>query len=113
VYFATLNEGHTATEVRAITFSTLILGNVFLILSSLSITHSFISVLREKNWVVMLFPISALLMLALVLGIDFLSVIFKMQWPGWRHYLSVFVGALLLLLVLEILKVIRRRRFEL
>ena len=113
VYFATLNEGHTATEVRAITFSTLILGNVFLILSSLSITRSFISVLREKNLVVMLFPISALLMLALVLGIDFLSVIFKMQWPGWRHYLSVFVGALLLLLVLEILKVIRRRRFEL
>ena len=107
VYFSTLNEGHSDAEVRAIAFSTLIVGNVFLILSSLSTTRSFFSVLREKNWVVMLFPLSALIMLASVLGLGFLSELFNMQWPGWKHFLPVFWGAMLLLLVLEVMKGIR------
>jgi Ca2+-transporting ATPase len=104
VYFATLKEGHSAAEVRAIAFSTLIVGNVFLILSSLSTTRSFFSVMREKSRVVLLFPISALLMLSAVLGLDFLSGIFKMHWPGWQHFLPVIWGALLLLFVLEVMK---------
>lgn len=107
VYFSTLNEGHSDAEVRAIAFSTLIVGNVFLILSSLSTTRSFFSVMLEKNWVVMLFPLSALIMLASVLGLGFLSELFNMQWPGWKHFLPVFWGAMLLLLVLEVMKGIR------
>ena len=107
VYFATLNEGHSADEVRAIAFSTLIVGNIFLILSSLSTTRSFFSVMREKNWLVLLFPISALLMLFAVLGLDFLSKIFKVLWPGWQHFLPVIWGALVLLFVLEVMKGIR------
>ena len=110
VYFSTLNEGHSAAEVRALAFSTLIVGNVFLILSSLSTSRSFFSVMREKNWVVLLFPFSALLMLSAVLGLDFLCEIFKMQWPGWKHFLPVVWAALLLLLVLEVMKGIRWKR---
>jgi Ca2+-transporting ATPase len=107
VYFATLNEGHSADEVRAIAFSTLIVGNIFLILSSLSTTRSFFSVMREKNWLVLLFPISALLMLFAALGFDFLSKIFKVHWPGWQHFFPVIWGALVLLFVLEVMKGIR------
>jgi Ca2+-transporting ATPase len=106
VYFSTLNEGHSDAEVRAIAFSTLIVGNVFLILSSLSTTRSFFSVMREKNWVVLLFPLSALIMLAIVLGLGFLSELFNMQWPGWGHFLPMILGVVILLLVLEGMKLV-------
>jgi Ca2+-transporting ATPase len=106
VYFSTLNEGHSDAEVRAIAFSTLIVGNVFLILSSLSTTRSFFSVMREKNWVVLLFPLSALIMLASVLGLGFLSELFNMQWPGWGHFLPMILGVVILLLVLEGMKLV-------
>jgi Ca2+-transporting ATPase len=110
VYFSTLNEGHSDAEVRAIAFSTLIVGNVFLILSTLSTTRSFVSILREKNWVVLLFPLSALVMLASVLGLNFLSELFKLQWPGWGHFFPMVLGVLLLLLALEVLKLFRLRK---
>jgi Ca2+-transporting ATPase len=110
VYFTTLNEGHSDVEVRAIAFSTLIVGNVFLILSSLSKSRSFVSILLERNWRVLLFPFSALLMLAAVLRFDFLSKIFSMQWPGWGHFLPMILGVLALLLVLEMLKLLRLRK---
>jgi Ca2+-transporting ATPase len=110
VYFATLNEGHSAAEVRAIAFSTLIVGNVFLILSSLSTTRSFISVMREKNWVVLMFPVSALIMLSSILGLDFLSELFNMQWPGWGHFLPMILGVLALLLVLEGIKLMSLKK---
>jgi Ca2+-transporting ATPase len=110
VYFSTLNEGHSDAEVRAIAFSTLIVGNVFLILSTLSTTRSFVSILREKNWVVLLFPLSALVMLASVLGLNFLSELFKLQWPGCGHFLPMVLGVLLLLLALEVLKLFRLRK---
>ncbi len=49
VYFAASNKGHSDAEVRAITLSTLIDGIAFIILSSLSTTRSFFSVMQEKN----------------------------------------------------------------
>jgi Ca2+-transporting ATPase len=110
VYFSTLNEGHSDAEVRAIAFSTLIVGNVFLILSSLSTTRSFFSVMREKNWVVLLFPLSALIMLASVLGLGFLSELFNMQWPGWGHFLPMILGVVILLLVLEGIKLVSLKK---
>jgi Ca2+-transporting ATPase len=110
VYFSTMNEGHSDAEVRAIAFSTLIVGNVFLILSSLSTTRSFFSVMREKNWVVLLFPLSALIMLAIVLGLGFLSELFNMQWPGWGHFLPMILGVVILLLVLEGIKLVSLKK---
>lgn len=48
VYYLSLHEGHNEGEVRAIAFSALIVGNIFLILTSLSKTRNIISVLSEK-----------------------------------------------------------------
>ena len=49
IYFLALYEGHSDGEVRAIAFSALITGNIFLILSSLSNTRNFIFVILENR----------------------------------------------------------------
>ena len=74
--------------MRANAFSTLIDGNAFIILSSLSTTRSFISVMQEKNLVVMLFPLNALIMLASVLGIGFSEQTILHATSGLGHFFT-------------------------
>jgi Ca2+-transporting ATPase len=104
VYFLTIKEGHSQAEVRAIAFSTLIIGNVFIILTGLSKTRGFWSVFYEKNRIVLLFPLAALTMLALVLAIEPLNRLFSLEWPGWNHFQPALIGSLFLLLLLEVYK---------
>lgn len=63
VYILSIREGHTDGEIRAIAFSSLIIGNIFLIMTTLSKTRNFFSVLLEKNiaLLIILFVASALL----------------------------------------------------
>ncbi len=109
VYFISLQEGHTAGEVRAITFSALIIGNVFLILSTLSKTRNFLSVIKEKNLALLIIATLALAMLFLTITVPFLQNVFNFQFPGYRHFLISLSGALLMLLVLELLKKLSAR----
>jgi Ca2+-transporting ATPase len=104
VYFASLNEGHSEREVRAIAFSTLIMGNVFLIISSLSKSRSFVSILLERNWLVLLFPAIALVLLTCILAFSPLSQLLSLQWPGWQHFTPMMIGVTALLTALEMLK---------
>lgn len=104
VYFMSIGEGHTPGEVRAIAFSTLIIGNVFLILSSLSKTRSFFSVIREKNVAVLSIAIAALVMLVMTITVPLLQHIFYFEFPGFRHFFISFSGALIMLVILELIK---------
>lgn len=104
VYFLSVNEGHSADEIRAIAFSSLIIGNVFLILSSLSETRNFLSVVLEKNVAVLVISCVAFVILFLTITIPLLQHIFSFGFPGYRHFLPSVIGALCMLLVLEILK---------
>jgi Ca2+-transporting ATPase len=104
VYFLSLNEGHTAGEVRAITFSSLIIGNIFLILTNLSRTRSFISVFVEKNRAAILITVLALLMLFLIIYIPYLGSIFSFEFPGYSHFIPSLIGSSILLIVLELVK---------
>lgn len=110
VYFLSINEGHTPEEVRAISFSSLIIGNVFLILTSLSNTRSFISIIREKNLSVLIISITALVLLVLTISIPFLQNIFSFQFAGYRHFIISILGASGILLIFELTK--RLKQFK-
>lgn len=102
-------EGHTEKEVRTITFSSLIIANVFLILSSLSKTRSVIAVITEKNWSVILIISMALIMLFMSINIPFLMNIFNFSFPGHSHFIPSIVFASILLIILEIAKYFKLR----
>lgn len=107
VYLLSIKEGHTEGEVRAIAFSSLIIGNVFLILTSLSNTRNFISVILEKNIAVLLISISAFILLLLTITIPLLQNIFSFEFPGYKHFISSLIGALTMLMVLEVIKMLK------
>jgi Ca2+-transporting ATPase len=104
IYFVSINEGHTDGEIRAIAFSSFIIGNVFLILSSLSDTRNFLSVIREKNYAIIVISTVAIVILLLTITLPFLNQIFAFEFPGYRHFISSLVGATVMLFILEIIK---------
>ena len=108
VYFVSINEGHSDGETRAIAFSSLIIGNVFLILTSLSETRSFLAVILERNIAVLFISILAILLLILTVSIPLLNNLFSFEFPGYKHFLSAFIGAILMLFALETIKYIQR-----
>lgn len=110
VYFMSVHEGHNTEEARAITFSSLIIGNIFLILSSLSNTRSFVFVFAERNMAALIILILTLAMLLAVISIPALQPVFGFRFPGYRHFISSLAGAFILLLILEILKLFKRRK---
>lgn len=113
VYLLSLGEGHTDGEIRAIAFSSLIVGNIFLILTTLSRSRSALAVLAEKNRALLIIILAAGSMMILILFIPFLRTLFGFEFPGVTHFLSALTGAVLVLSVLESLKFVsRRNRFK-
>lgn len=110
VYYSSVKEGHTEGEVRAIAFSTLIIGNIFLILSNLSQTRGIISVFIERNWSAIIILLVAVLLLFLVISVPYLQQIFSFEFPGYAHFISAIAGAVAMLSVLETIKYFRNRR---
>ncbi len=110
VFALSIQEGHTDGEVRAIAFSTLIIGNVFLILTDLSRTRSFISVFMERSKVTIIIIAVALSLLLATLMIPGLNFIFNFEYPGISHFLPAFLAAGAMLALLEMAK--RRKSGE-
>jgi P-type Ca2+ transporter type 2C len=109
VYFLSIHEGHTEGEVRAIAFSSLIIGNIFLILTDLSKTRSFVSVFAEKNWAAISILGIAFTLLMVTLYVPSLQAIFSFQFPGFYHFVPSAIGAASVLFVLESIKRIRAK----
>ncbi len=109
VYFLSIHEGHNEREVRAIAFSSLIIGNIFLILTSLSKTRNFISILMEKNIAVILIIAIALTLLFVIISVPALQQIFSFQFPGYNHFISSITGAAIILLIFESYKFIKTK----
>lgn len=110
VYFLSIHEGHTEGEVRAIAFSALITGNIFLILTNLSRTRTAFAVLTEKNTALLVILFSAFIMLQLILFIPGLRKVFSFGYPGVGHFISSLIGSVSVLLILEAIKYIRYRK---
>lgn len=109
VYFLSLNEGHTAGEVRLIAFSSLILVNIGFILSSLSRTRYVLQVLGEHNPAVKYILGSALVVLSAIVFVPGLRSLFAFELPGLEHLLPGILGGLAVVTVLEGLKMYRIR----
>jgi Ca2+-transporting ATPase len=109
VYFLSIREGHNEGEVRAIAFSSLIIGNIFLILTSLSKTRNFISVLMEKNLAVIVITVIALALLLLIISVPALRQIFSFQFPGFKHFISSLTGAVIVLMIFESYKFLKTK----
>ena len=110
IYFLSIHEGHTNEEVRAIAFSSLVIGNVFLILTNLSKTRNIFKVMTEKNWAVWILISIAIMMMLLIISIPFLQQIFSLEFPGYRHFVSSLMGAVSVLMVLETVKYLKNRK---
>lgn len=104
VYFVSIQEGHTDGEIRAIAFSSLIIGNIFLIMTTLSKTRNAISVLFEKNIALLIIIIAATGLMLLIITIPYLQTIFSFEAPGFKHFIISIIGASIVLLTLEIIK---------
>lgn len=104
VYFISIQEGHTDGEIRAIAFSSLIIGNIFLIMTTLSKTRNAISVLFEKNIALLIIIIAATGLMLLIITIPYLQAIFSFEAPGFKHFIISIIGASIVLLTLEIIK---------
>ena len=86
VSYISAREGHTAGEIRAIAFSALIIGNIFLILTSLNKTRSVVAAIVERNPAVMLILGLATIALLLVISVPALQGLFSFEFPGYRHF---------------------------
>ncbi len=112
VYFISIKEGHSEGEIRAIAFSSLIVGNVFLILTNLSSTRIFTSVFSEGNLAAVLMLSIAIILLFAIISIPQLRHLFSFGYPGYSHFILSLLGASGLLLVLELVKLNRRKRLR-
>ena len=107
VYFLSIKEGHSDNAVRAIAFSSLIVGNVFLILTSLSDTRNFVSVILENNKALVIISTIAFGLLFLTIGNPIFQKIFSFDNPGYQHFIISSLGAICLLIILEMMKLLR------
>jgi Ca2+-transporting ATPase len=110
VYYISLRENHTEGEIRAIAFSSLIIGNIFLILTNLSKTRSFFSVFTERNFAVLIILFTAFAMLILIISVPYLQKIFYFEFPGFSHFVTSIIGAIIVIAILEIIKYFRMKR---
>ncbi len=110
VYFISIREGHSEGEVRAIAFCSLIVGNILLILTNLSKTRSFISIILERNIAVITILSVAAIMLFSIISIPTLRHTFSFEFPGYQHFATSIAGAGIMLLILELAKLLRQRR---
>lgn len=107
VYFSTIREGHTPDEIRAISFLSLTIGNLFLIVTTLSKTRMFYQIVQEHNKTLWLILLSGLSINALLISVPAFGHVFKFSFPGWTHFMISIAGALSVLAVLELIKFIK------
>jgi Ca2+-transporting ATPase len=109
VYFLSLREGHTIGEVRAIAFSALIVGNIFLILTDLSKTRSFLYVFTKRHVAAASILVAATIILFLIIILPPFRLIFSFEFPGYQHFVPAILASSFVLIVLELIKFYRLR----
>jgi Ca2+-transporting ATPase len=110
VYFFTISKGYSEGEVRAISFTSLIIGNIFLIMTNLSQSHSFIHVLFSKNMAVKLILGGAISLLILINAIPGMREVFSFEKVGYTSLLPAVFSGLFMLFILEMVKLARNHQ---
>jgi len=83
VYFAGLHLGYETEEIRALTFITLIVSNIAVILTNRSWTDNIFKIIATPNKAVLWVVGGAIFFLALILNIPFFLDLFQFHKPEW------------------------------
>ena len=110
VYFVVLNHGGAADGARAQAFTTLVLGNLGMILTNRSHTRSVLATLRTPNPALWLVVAGTLAALALVLYLPAAASLFRFAPLGGGQWLVAMGAATAGVVWLELYKVLRAQR---
>jgi Ca2+-transporting ATPase len=90
--------------IRTTMYATLVLGNIALVLNSLSMTRPFYYFLKHSNWVVMSVILFAIILLFGAVNIPIAQTLFKFENPGIISFLPVFLLVSIFLFAFEFQK---------
>jgi len=110
IYHLALSGGMTENGARAMGFTALVLGNLALILTSLSHNRTFIETLAQGNKTLILVTAAALFCLGLVLYVPFLQQLFRLEPLSIQQLAVCALGALASIAVFEANKILRKVR---
>jgi Ca2+-transporting ATPase len=108
VYFISILKGNSESETRAIAFLTLVFGNIFLILTSLSESRSFFAVFKEKNFAVWLILILSAVFLMLIYFLPNLRLLFSFEALNFNQFLLAIVSSISLFVFFEGIKFLKK-----
>ena len=108
VYFVGLKMGYTEKSVRTLTFVTLIVSNIAVILSNRSWTSGFFKILSTPNKAVFWIVSGAILFLILILNIPFLMNLFEFEKIGYIELLVCALAGFSSITWFEIYKKVKR-----
>ncbi|HRG66131.1 MAG TPA: cation-translocating P-type ATPase, partial [Saprospiraceae bacterium] len=103
-FLISFKEGHSEEQARMIAFSTLLIGNLFLIFSKLSKTRTVIEYIVSLNLTIIIIGLLVGTLLMALAFVPFLQHLLRLQWPGWQHYGVALASALIMLAILELIK---------
>lgn len=109
VYLLALKTGHPADEARSLTFATLIISNLFLILTNRSWSKSLFKTLRKPNQALIWVLIGATAFLLLVAFVPFLRGLFHFAAVNPLDYLMALAAGIISVFWFELVKWISRR----
>ena len=104
VYFIGLKMGYSEKSVRTLTFVTLIVSNIAVILSNRSWTSGFFTILSTPNKAVTWIVGGAVIFLVMTLNIPFLLDLFQFEKIGYLEFLVCIVAGFLSITWFEIYK---------
>ncbi|MFZ9503996.1 MAG: cation-translocating P-type ATPase [Cyclobacteriaceae bacterium] len=110
VYFWSIGEGHSEGESRALAFTSLILSNIGFILSSISRSRNVFQVLGEKNPAVKIILVFAVVTLSFILVIPGVRNLFGFEAPDWPHFIPSVLGSAAVVGILEVIKIMIRKK---
>lgn len=113
VYFAGLHLGYIAEEVRAMTFTTLIISNISVILTNRSWSDNIFKIIATPNKAVLWVAGGAIFFLLLVLNIPFFLSLFQFQKLSLINILICSMAGLTSIIWFEIYKLFKLRKDEL
>jgi Ca2+-transporting ATPase len=111
VYFAAISLGKTDGEIRALTFTTLVISNLGLILTNRSWTRSLFSMLKEKNGALVTVIAGIAVMLSAVLLIPKVMNLFHFSALHYDDITICFLCGILSISWFEIFKTVTKRKY--
>jgi P-type Ca2+ transporter type 2C len=112
IYFIGLSKGYSEMEVRTMTFVTLIVSNIAVIISNRSWVTNFFKLLVTKNKTVKWVVGGAIFFLILVLNVPFLLNLFQFEKISLNEGLVCAAAGLLSITWFELYKIFRNRKLE-